>query len=127
MISLTIELLQWRLIPGRDAALGDLIANSLGGAIGAAVVRWAAALFLPNTRQARRLAALGAALAAVVLTGVGSLLTPAVPYLVHWVQWLPRKNGYDTFARLARFAPGQRTGAGRVRCGGPGLSPARCS
>src|SRR5688572_6319026 len=33
--TLVIETLQWRLIPGRDASLGDLLANTLGALLGA--------------------------------------------------------------------------------------------
>lgn len=97
-VSLSVELLQWTVVPGRDAALGDLLANSIGGAIGLiAVARWED-LLLPNTRLARRLAALGSLLVVTVLAAAGRLLEPEVPFLVHWVQWLPKKNGYDTFA-----------------------------
>ncbi|MFN8574007.1 MAG: VanZ family protein [Gemmatimonadaceae bacterium] len=98
LLSLTIELLQWTVVPGRDAALGDVVANSVGGALGLmALVRWEE-LLLPNTRLARRLAALGSLLVITVLGAAGRLLQPEVPFLVHWVQWLPKKNGYDTFA-----------------------------
>ena len=55
--TLVIEALQWRLIPGRDASLGDLLANSMGTVIGVwlavAGIRW-----LNATRMdARRLSA----------------------------------------------------------------------
>lgn len=96
--SLLIELLQWRLIPGRNAALGDLLANTLGGALGVLCGISSGFLSLPNTRQARRLAAVSGALSIGTLAVAGSLLLPSVPFLVFWVQWLPNKAGYDVFA-----------------------------
>jgi VanZ family protein len=60
--TLAIELLQLY-IPGRVTSLGDLISNSIGGALGIAIGEWGAAIVLPSPRAARRLAV--AAVAAV--------------------------------------------------------------
>ena len=96
--SLVIEVLQLTLIPGRSAALGDLLANTFGGDIGVACGVFSHFLFLPNTRRARRLAAVGGAFLVASLSIAGSLLSSSVPFLVFWVQWLPYKVGYDVFA-----------------------------
>ncbi|MEP7345949.1 MAG: VanZ family protein [Gemmatimonadaceae bacterium] len=98
VVSLTIELLQWGLIPGRSAALGDLLANSIGGIVGILCGVFSHFLLLPNTRRARRLAAVSGVLSIVALAVGGSMLAPSVPFQVFWVQWLPNKGGYDVFA-----------------------------
>lgn len=57
----TIETLQLQVIAGRDASLGDLVSNTLGGLLGALLVgRWRALLF-PPARRAARLALLASA------------------------------------------------------------------
>ena len=98
IVSLAIELAQWGLIRGRSAALGDLLANSLGGSLGIFCGVFSDFLFLPHTRRARRLAAVSGALSLTVLALAGWLLAPSVPFLVFWVQFLPNKGGYDVFA-----------------------------
>jgi len=98
LLSLTIELLQWRAIPGRSAALGDLLANSIGGSLGICVGVFKDFLLLPHPRRARRLAAAGGTVAIGVLAVAGFLLSPSIPFLVFWVQFLPNKGGYDVFA-----------------------------
>lgn len=98
VVSLVIELLQYRLIPGRSATLGDLLANSFGGGLGILIGVFHDFLFLPHTRRARRLAAVSGAVGIAVLGIAGRLLAPSVPLVVFYVQWLPNKGGYDVFA-----------------------------
>ena len=54
--TLLVETLQLVAIPGRDATVGDLVANSLGGAIGIVVATHLDLLALPAAGVARRLA-----------------------------------------------------------------------
>jgi hypothetical protein len=56
LLTLTIETLQLTLISGRDASLGDLMTNSVGGALGFSIGAGVAAWLRPNQREARRLA-----------------------------------------------------------------------
>lgn len=97
LLSLSIELVQHGFVPGRDGTFGDLLANSLGGGLGIAITAFALLLLVPNGRQARRLAAVSGALVLLALWGAGRMLTPTLPFLVYWVQWLPQKGGYATF------------------------------
>lgn len=55
--TLLIELLQLHIVPGRDASVGDIIANSLGGGAGYLTGRFCFALLRPSARSAPRLVA----------------------------------------------------------------------
>jgi len=95
--TLFIETLQWRLIPGRDASLGDLLANSMGTVIGAwlavAGLRW-----LNATRMdARRLAAVASMLTVTAVAVSAWLLLPTQTRRQQWVQWTPRRRALDVF------------------------------
>ncbi len=85
--SLLIEAAQYIAIAGRDASLGDLVANSLGCMVGAGVGRRWPLLLLPSPRAARQLAfaALGGWLAVAVATEWA--LTPVFPATTYLVQW----------------------------------------
>jgi len=95
--TLCIETLQWRLIPGRDASLGDLLANCMGTLIGAwlavAGLRW-----LNATRiDARRLAAVASLLTVAAVAVSAWLLLPTQTRGQQWVQWTPRRRALDLF------------------------------
>jgi hypothetical protein len=86
------------LIPGRHGALADLLANTVGGALGAALgVRPRAWLFPRPT--AERLAAAAAALGAAALIVTSALLvTPTVPGAgALFAQFTPRLAGSDQY------------------------------
>ena len=95
--TLCIESFQWRLIPGRDASLGDILANSMGTVIGAwlavAGLRW-----LNATRMnARKLAAFASLLTIGAVYVSAWLLLPAQTSDQQWVQWTPRRRALDLF------------------------------
>jgi len=95
--TLVIEALQWRLIPGRDASLGDLLANSMGTVIGVwlavAGIRW-----LNATRMdARRLSAVASLLSVAAVYVSAWLLLPTQTRGQQWVQWTPRRQGLELF------------------------------
>ena len=77
--SATIEVAQFLVISGRDAAVGDVLSNVLGGSIGIALVRWFDVWWNPSRRNATVLSSLWVAcwLAIQVLVSYG--LTPAFP------------------------------------------------
>ncbi|HEU5322199.1 MAG TPA: VanZ family protein, partial [Methylomirabilota bacterium] len=78
-VTLTIELLQMRIIAGRFASVGDVFANTLGSWAGAVVApRWRAFL-LPDARLARHLTALGAVAWLALLVGTVAGLQPTAP------------------------------------------------
>lgn len=62
VLSAAIETTQFLLIPGRDSTLGDVISNTVGGAIGFVIARYAAVWLRPLPRTASKLAAAFAAL-----------------------------------------------------------------
>jgi hypothetical protein len=97
LVSVVIELLQLRTITGRDATLGDILANSLGSFAGAAIalgfVRWRDV----TGRAARRGAAIAGIAAAIVVVISAQLLQPIRTRYPQWVQWSPVKRGEEPF------------------------------
>lgn len=95
--TLVIETLQWRIIAGRDAALGDIVANTIGTLIGSwlavAIFSWAKA-GVPAARTYARVSGLAASL---VLIASVILLQPLVPRYPLWVQWMPLRTMTDPF------------------------------
>jgi hypothetical protein len=75
-LSAAVELLQTR-IPGRDPELRDIIANTIGAALGAALVYRPRIWLLPTARAFRWLSAVTAAAIAGVIVATGVLLAPA--------------------------------------------------
>jgi hypothetical protein len=59
LLSFTIEALQYFVVTGRDASLGDVLTNTTGGVVGAALVPVCFALLAPSPRLARRLVLAG--------------------------------------------------------------------
>jgi len=96
LFSLCIEILQlW--IPGRFVSPLDLFANSLGAALGHAVLRWAPLWRSPSPAQGRVLVVGAGSVAAGLLLATGPLLAPTpLPetYFVQWVTADPRLHPY---------------------------------
>lgn len=112
-----VELLQMKVVPGRDASLGDLVTNSAGALFGAALARRAGTLLLPTPRAAARLATAWGLLwlAAAALTGAS--LHPA-PTGSDWHgQWAPDLGHLDRFRGevLEAWAGGEPLRPGRWR------------
>ena len=74
-------------IPGRDPSLGDILSNSLGAVVAAAVVRWAPIWLRPATPG--RWALAGSLVAALALCTGGHLLTTRLPESIYYGQWTP--------------------------------------
>jgi hypothetical protein len=72
-----VEAMQYHVIAGRDASVGDVVANSLGGAAGLLLADGWRRLVFPGPRLARRLAAAGAAGWLAVLAVTAWALGPA--------------------------------------------------
>ena len=101
-LSLGIEVLQLRVITGRDASLGDLLFNTLGGAVGGGAASLAGLLW--RNKRRRSAAAIGAMSGAVGLfAAVAWALIPAQLPGWHWVQLAPVRMGYETFSGSVRL------------------------
>jgi hypothetical protein len=97
LFTLAIELLQLRVVTGRDASVGDLLANFVGGMTGTLIgLRWRS-LVRPSARGAPRLAVAGAIAWLAILAATAWLLQPSVPYLRLWAQWAPRPRQFAPF------------------------------
>lgn len=86
-LSAFVEGMQATIVTGRDASLGDVVFNSIGGIIGVLIVRKASVWLVPTRRNGRLLAA-GAILSAcatIALTGL--LLQPAFLPTPWYGQW----------------------------------------
>lgn len=99
LVSLAIELLQFKAIPGRDASVGDLITNTVGAGLGTWLALFGRSVVLPVPRRARRLAALAAVgwfLAAVTTAWLAQPQeTGARPF---WGRWAPRYANTEPIA-----------------------------
>lgn len=95
--SLIVELLQVGIVVGRDASLGDLVTNTLGGGLGILLARTWRCWVVPTPPQARRLVRGGllAWLAIVALTVWGA--RRALPDTLYWGQWAPELRQFDHF------------------------------
>ncbi|UCG85491.1 MAG: VanZ family protein [Gemmatimonadota bacterium] len=96
VVSAAVELAQTA-IPGRDASIGDLLANSAGSGLGFGLVVLARYWLTPAENLARWLV-LSAALAVAAcaaLTGV--MLQPAFTDSTYYGQWTPRLRHLDPY------------------------------
>jgi hypothetical protein len=88
LLSLSIELLQMKVIAGRDASLGDVITNTLGGGVGVLLGTHWRQLVFPNPRAARRLALMWALTLGWIWVGTSWALGPMWPVGARWYgQW----------------------------------------
>jgi hypothetical protein len=95
--TLLIELLQLSIIEGRDAALGDILANTLGGVVGAALAFSHPSWLVPTATGARRLFLGAAAFWLAVLAGTAWAVQPQLPAGVYWAQIGPELGNLPTF------------------------------
>jgi hypothetical protein len=94
--TLLIETLQWRFISGRDASLGDLVANSAGTALGIVLALVGQDALHATGRLARRMAGAFAIVASLVVLATTALLQPIGVRYGLSVQWkVPRPNMDD--------------------------------
>jgi hypothetical protein len=78
LLSLTVEYLQFSVVVGRDPALSDLLANTMGAAAAAALAPQVPRLLAPDPARARRLLLTATALFLCVLTLSALGLQPGV-------------------------------------------------
>jgi len=94
-------------IPGRDPSVGDLLFNTLGGAIGVTLVRTAGRWLAPDRTRARALLLAATGLVIVVLGGTAWALQPALPDSRYFGQWTPNLGQLQWYrARVLRATLG---------------------
>jgi glycopeptide antibiotics resistance protein len=98
LLSCSIELLQMKVIVGRDASLGDVISNTLGGGIGALLGACWRRFVFPVPKEARHLALVWALCLVWVWAGTAWAFGPTWPVGSPWYgQWAPDLGGYKPF------------------------------
>ena len=96
-LAAAIELLQMHIIPGRDSSLGDVITNTLGGALGVVLANSWRAWLLPTEEQARRELWGGVVVWVTVLCATLWALHRSLPETTLWGQWDPAILHFDRF------------------------------
>jgi hypothetical protein len=97
VLSLTVETAQFLVVPGRDATLGDVLTNTVGGALGFVVARNAGVWLRPAPRTA---AILALAWSTIWLTiqGISSFaLAPSIPVSRYYGQIAPKLGDFALF------------------------------
>jgi hypothetical protein len=102
LLSLSVEILQLTVIPGRDASLSDLVTNTTGGAVGAALGARLVTLLLPDRRIARRLFAGALGIFLLVLALSALALQPWSPDGLVRSECTENDQRADVFTRSAR-------------------------
>jgi hypothetical protein len=95
-LSVLIEIAQLG-IPGRDSTLGDVLTNSLGGALGLVIGRYAFTLLRPSPRVALALCIGWSAVWLGIQTISGFGLSPAIPTTNYYGQIAPRVGNFEQF------------------------------
>ena len=91
LLSTTIELVQLR-IPGRESALGDMVANTLGALAGVGLAWW-----LPRRHRSARAGFVAAAAVLGLIAAIGFAFTPSFPRTIYFGQWTPELGQYETY------------------------------
>jgi hypothetical protein len=97
LTTLSVEALQWRFIPGRDASLGDLIANTLGAMLGGWFAVMSGKALAAPPAYARAIAATLGAFTSFIIALSAALLRPIDPIGAQYVQWTPERPNMDLF------------------------------
>lgn len=87
IMTVTIESLQLRIIPGRFGSVSDIGANIIGAAVGMLLVSHWRTWLVPNAPGASRLAVIGTALWAAIVVLTAWALRPALPPATYRIEW----------------------------------------
>ena len=93
----TVEFLQYLIVPGRDAAMADIVANTVGGGIGCLMGRHGAALLFMRPRQAAYVTVVWATLGVLGIGLMGWSLPSSFPRGTWYGQWAPFGNEPEWF------------------------------
>jgi hypothetical protein len=97
-VTVSVEGLQYALIAGRDASLGDLVANALGGGAGYVLATNWRAILRPDLHLARRLLLGSSGMVAAILGLSAWALRPSLPSGTWYGQWAisgPEEEWFD--------------------------------
>src|SRR5690242_4879666 len=95
--TVAIELAQLGLVNGRDSTLGDIVANSVGGACGVLVAGHWRALLYPSPRSAARLAVTAAICFGSLLVATGWAFGSDATRSAYFAQLAPSFARFDQF------------------------------
>lgn len=93
----TVELLQLKVIAGRDASLSDLLTNTLGGLLGYALALWWRPIILPRPRVSLALAIAGSTAWLGVQAFSAWAMSRSMPQSVYYGQWAPELAHLEQF------------------------------
>jgi hypothetical protein len=102
LLSFTVELLQLRIVPGRDASLSDFLTNTIGSAIGATIGTFLPRVVAPSPRRALGLLAGGLLAVLALLTLWAWLLVPRTPAGELTSLWASEAQGMGVFGGSVR-------------------------
>lgn len=98
ILSAIIETTQLFFIPGRDATLGDVLTNTLGGSLGFAIARTAGIWLRPKPRIAIVLGLCWCAVWITIQTVSSIAFTPSLPESGYFGQIAPRLGNFEVFS-----------------------------
>jgi hypothetical protein len=105
-VSFGVEVLQFAVIPGRDASLSDLLTNTISGAIGAAIGGILPGIASPRPERAGRLLALGI-LGPLALLGASAWLLgtdmPRGRLMSRWAHLAPGRDVFEGGVQAVRL------------------------
>jgi len=96
-VSMVIEVLQYQLIVGRDATVGDVLANGLGSLAGACLAMASLRARNATPATAFRLAAATGILTALLVSATATLLLPRRTRYTQFVLWAPETEREPVF------------------------------
>ncbi len=102
VFTLLIELLQWRVVPGRDASLGDVAANAIGSTAGAIIAADWRRVLVPDRGRARALILGWSAISTAALGATYWMLLPSPVVYRYWSYWAPQQRGHQPFRGTVR-------------------------
>jgi len=116
LTSLAIELLQFRIIPGRESGVSDLLSNSLGCLVGSALADVWRTWLVPEPPTARMLARAGGLAWLGVISATAWALQPSSPAAPLRAYWSPELMNFVPFHGhlLSASLSGVNAGDGEV-------------
>jgi hypothetical protein len=96
-LSVLIETAQFFVIPGRYSTIGDVVTNSLGGALGFAICRYATSWLRPPPRTAIALSVSWSALWLAIQMVSAFGFSPAIPESEYYGQIAPLLGDFEQF------------------------------
>lgn len=113
--TLLIEVLQLTTVYGRDASLSDVLTNTTGAAVGAALAPHWRTFLIPEARAARRLMIVASVAWIAMQLASAAMLRPDLPETAYYGQWQAELGQFDRFRGVLHEASlnGERLPTGR--------------